>query len=646
MKLGVCYYPEHWPTTMWADDAARMADMGIKQVRIGEFAWSRIEPEPGVYDWAWLDQAIDTLHQRGLEIVLGTPTATPPKWLVDRDPEMLALDHHGHARQFGSRRHYCFSSQTYRAQCARIVTAMAQRYGNHPAISAWQTDNEYGCHDTVISYSKAARAGFKVWLADKYPNIDALNTAWGNVFWSMEYLSFDEIDPPFETVTEANPAHRQDWARYSSDQVVDFNEVQTKILRALSPGKDLLHNYMGMFTTFDHFKVGRDLDVAAWDSYPLGFLETAWWDQETKLRYMRQGHPDFTAFHHDLYRGVGKGRWQVIEQQPGPVNWGAWNPAPIDGMVRAWTWEAFAHGAETVSYFRWRQAPFAQEQLHAGLMRPDNIEAQGGLEARRVASELAAVSHAKTRQAPVALIFDYEAIWAVDIQPQGRDYRGLEILLAFYSAARRLGLDIDIVSPTDKLERYKIILCPLQVFWSQALTQSVKESGAVCIIGPRSGSKTDDFQIPPTLAPGNASALIDVKVSRVESLRPGHVQMAGPYKVTRWLEHIDGPLVAKASTDDGHGIWFQNALCDYIACWPDPELLNTILAERCHALGIETMDLPQGLRVRRRGDVTFVINYEKEPIQINTHIADDPSRTYLIGGTTLEGGGVAAWVTS
>ena len=144
MKLGVCYYPEHWPEEMWADDAARMADMGIKQVRIGEFAWSRIEPEPGVFNWAWLDRAIATLHHNGLEIVLGTPTATPPKWLVDGDRVMLAVDQHGRTRKFGSRRHYCFSSLTYRAQCARIVTAMVERYGKHPAIKAWQTDNEYG----------------------------------------------------------------------------------------------------------------------------------------------------------------------------------------------------------------------------------------------------------------------------------------------------------------------------------------------------------------------------------------------------------------------------------------------------------------------------------------------------------------------
>jgi beta-galactosidase len=643
MKLGVCYYPEHWPQDLWASDATRMADIGIKQVRIGEFAWSRIEPKPGVYDWTWLDKAIETLHAHGLEIVLGTPTATPPKWLVDSDPSMLAIDHHGRPRQFGSRRHYCFSSITYREQCARIVTALAQRYGNHPAIAAWQTDNEYGCHDTIISYSKAARVGFQRWLSAKNQDIDALNAAWGNVFWSMEYQGFDEIEPPVETVTEANPAHRQAWARYSSEQVVAFDKVQVDIIRAHSPGRDVLHNYMGMFTAFDHFKVGENLDVAAWDSYPLGFLEQAWWDNTTKQRFMRQGHPDFTAFHHDLYRGVGKGRWQVIEQQPGPVNWGAWNPAPLDGMVRAWTWEAFAHGAETVSYFRWRQAPFAQEQLHAGLMRPDNVEARAAIEARAVSAEIGSVGHAKTRQAPVALVFDYDAIWATEIQPQGRDYKPLEILIAFYSAARALGLDVDIVAPTAKLSGYKIILCPLQIFLSTTLRDEIAASGGMCVLGPRAGSRTEDFQIPPNLAPGNARAMIDVTVSRVESLRPGHVEKAGAYEVTRWLEHIDSALVPLAKTDSGHGVWYQNATCDYLACWPDAALLRAVLSARCTQLGLATLDLPAGLRVRRRGEVMFAINYENEPVALGDHISGAAQFDYLIGGPDLPAAGVAAW---
>lgn len=274
MRLGVCYYPEHWPEEQWAKDARRMVETGLSHVRIGEFAWSRIEPEPGRFDWAWLDRAIETLHDAGLGIILGTPTATPPKWLMDRMPDMLAVDREGKPRKFGSRRHYCFSHVGYRGEAARITRAVAKRYGRHPAIVAWQTDNEYGCHDTVQSFSDAARDGFRRWLEARYDGIDALNAAWGNVFWSMEYRAFDEIDLPNLTVTEANPAHWLAFRRFASDEVATFNRAQVDILRELSPERDVVHNFMGFFTEFDHHAVAADLDAVGWDSYPLGFLES------------------------------------------------------------------------------------------------------------------------------------------------------------------------------------------------------------------------------------------------------------------------------------------------------------------------------------------------------------------------------------
>lgn len=222
-RLGVCYYPEHWPETQWSDDAARMAAVGLTYVRIGEFAWSRIEPEPGQLDWDWLDRSITVLGQAGLKVVLGTPTATPPRWMVTKHPDMLAVDAEGRPRGFGSRRHYCFSHEGYKAECVRIVTLLAERYGNNPHVTAWQTDNEYGCHDTTVSYSAAALTAFRNWLARKYQSPQALNRAWGNVFWSMDYASFEDVGLPNLTVTEPNPAHVMDFRRFSSDQVVLFN---------------------------------------------------------------------------------------------------------------------------------------------------------------------------------------------------------------------------------------------------------------------------------------------------------------------------------------------------------------------------------------------------------------------------------------
>jgi beta-galactosidase len=641
MKLGVCYYPEHWPEDWWPDDARRMAEMGLSRVRIGEFAWSRIEPEPGRYDWGWLDHAVETLHRQGLGIIMGTPTATPPKWLVDRMPDMIALDREGRPRGFGSRRHYCFSHHGYIQECDRIVAALAERYGEHPAIVAWQTDNEYGCHDSAVSYSAAAAEAFRYWLAAKYAEVAALNRAWGNVFWSMEYRSFAEVDLPNLTVTEANPAHWLDFRRFSSDQVVRFNRRQVEILRAASPGRDIVHNYMGFFTQFDHHDVAADLDVAGWDSYPLGFLEQYWFSEGEKLRYARQGHPDIAAFHHDLYRGLNpNGRWWVMEQQPGPVNWARYNPAPLPGMVRLWTLEAMAHGAELVSYFRWRQAPFAQEQMHAGLLRPDCADDVAVAEVSQAAAEIAAL--APHRGEPVkqaALLFDYQSDWVTDIQPQGKGFRALRQVFEYYSALRQLGLNVDILPPGRNLDGYRLAVVPCMPIIRDGLAEQLAAFEGQVLIGPRSGSKTADFSIPPDLPPGPLQALLPLKVVRVESLRPSLTEKAGSAHVERWLEYVETLLDAEWATDSGRGICYRADHIRYLAACPDSILLGAIIDRMADEAGLEHSALSEGLRVRRMGKLTFAFNYENAPVTLPL----PAEAAMLVGSEDLAPAGVAVW---
>ncbi|WP_374127887.1 beta-galactosidase [Sphingomonas sp. 28-62-11] len=639
MRLGCCYYPEHWPEDIWAEDARRMVEMGLTRVRIGEFAWSRIEPQPWRYDWAWLDRAIETLHGAGLGIILGTPTATPPKWLVDKMPDMLAIDAQGRERCFGSRRHYCFSHPGYRGECSRIVAALAERYGDHPGIVAWQTDNEYGCHDTIVSYSNSAAQGFRRWLERRYPDVTALNIAWGNVFWSQEYRSFAEIDPPHLTVTEPNPAHVLDYRRFASDEVVSFNRAQVDIIRAGSPGRDVVHNYMGFFTEFDHHAVSRDLDVATWDSYPIGFLEQFWFSREEKLRYARQGHPDIAAFHHDLYRGCAKGRWWVMEQQPGPVNWAAHNPAPLPGMVRLWTLEAAAHGAELVSYFRWRQAPFGQEMHHAGLLRPDSVGDAGAHEARAAASDLTVIGGLGRPPKSVALLFSYEAAWLFEAQPQGRSFRYMELVFAMYSALRRLGLDVDILPVDAPLDGYKMVVAPSLPILEPDFVARLAALGMPVLFGPRSGSRTEDFQIPEGLPPGNLRAAIPVTIPRVESLREGLIERGDGFEIARWFEHVETALVPEERLLDGRGVVYASDMLRYLAAWPDAALLARVFRRMTKEAGLETIDLPDDLRLRRTARATFAFNYGLDTIDL----ADIAVGEVLIGERHLPPAGVVAW---
>lgn len=612
-RLGVCYYPEHWPEPQWAEDARRMAEAGLSLVRIGEFAWSRLEAEPGALDFGWLDRAIATLGAAGLRVVLGTPTATPPRWMLDRHPDMLAVDAQGRPRKFGSRRHYCFSHAGYLAECRRIVTLLAERYGRNPHVVAWQTDNEYGCHDTIYSYSKAAEAAFRDWLAQRYQSVDALNRAWGNVFWSMEYRSFDDIDLPNLTVTEANPSHVLDFKRFSSDQVVAFNRVQTDILRRHSSAP-IAHNYMGRIVEFDHYKVGADLDIASWDSYPLGFLSDRLEASPAhKAAFLRQGDPDFQAFHHDLYRAVGRGRWWIMEQQPGPVNWAPWNPAPLPGMVRLWTWEAFAHGAEAVCYFRWRQAPFAQEQNHAGLLRPDSVAAPGLLEAAEVAREMALVTDGDC-PADVALVFDYESAWAWSTQPQGADFDYFRLCFAWYRAARALGLNIDIIPPdTADLSRWKLVLAPGLFTLSPQLRAALARFDGLSLLGPRTNSRTPDFTIPVPLGPSLPG--LDARVIRVESLPPGaEIALSEGGRFLHWAEEVEGQAQTDLTRADGLPALLRADGLHYLTGWPDDATLRALLERLCAQARIATFDLPAGLRTRVCGNVRFWFNHSAAPL--------------------------------
>ncbi|MCB1498814.1 MAG: beta-galactosidase [Bauldia sp.] len=642
--LGVCYYPEHWPESWWADDARRMRDLGLRTVRIGEFAWSRIEPEPGRIEIDWLRRAVDTLGAAGLEVVLSTPTATPPKWLMDAHPEIAPVDEDGTVRGFGSRRHYTFSSSVFASEAARIAEVVARSLGRHPAVVGWQIDNEYGCHNTALSYGDTDLRAYREWLRRRYQSTEQMNEAWGNAFWSMELRHFNEAALPVRAVTETNPAARLDYWRFSSDQIVAFNRMQADIIRAHSPGRFVTHNFMGLFLDFDHFACGADLDLATWDSYPIGFTERFPFSEEERNAYAMTGHPDMAPFHHDLYRAVGRGRWWVMEQQAGPVNWAPWNPVPRPGQIRLFTWEAIAHGAERVMYFRWRQAPFGQEQMHSGLNLPDNSGlSPGGSEAAEVARELDAIGPLPAPTlAPVALVIDYEASWITRIQPQGATFNYGELAYRWYEAARRLGLDIDIVPPGHDLSAYRLVLAPSLPYVSEVALNAFKKTTAEIVFGPRSGSKTRHFSIPENLPPGPLAELIPFRVVEVASLRPGlteEVKGRISGQVRRWREHIACEKeFAEAAFADGMPAMIRSGRFSYLAGWAEIDLISAVLVAAAERARVATTSLPASLRLRRRGNLKFAFNYGSEPVELTF-----PPDAAVLGSSTVPPSGVTIW---
>ena len=651
MQLGVCYYPEQWPRSMWADDAKRMAELGITHVRIAEFAWSRMEPRAGEFVWEWLDEAIETLAAAGLKLVLGTPTASPPKWLIDAYPDVLPVRADGVRWNFGSRRHYDISSDIYRRECVRFVTAMAQRYGRNPAIVAWQTDNELGCHDTVPSYSAAALKRFQAWLQHRYESVSALNEAWGNVFWSMEYSSFDAIELPNLTPTDANPIHLLDFRRFMSDEVASFHREQIEVLRPHAPHADLLHNFMGFFTTFDHYRFAEDnaIDVAAWDSYPIARTESIALPEEQKARYARTAHPDVSAFDHDRYRAIGGGRFWVMEQQAGPVNWASWNPVPAKSMVRLWAYEAFAHGAELVSYFRWRQCPFAQEQMHSGLNLPNNELSPGGVEVQQAAREIAASKALSELGAPThaatAIVFDYETQWMFEIQRHGKTFDYQMLAFDYYEALRELGLDVDIVSSKADLSSYRLVVVPSLAVIDETLVSQIEKSSAQWVFGPRSGSKTTAFAIPSDLPPGALQRVLPMQVLEVETLRstltPALSFGDQQGHATHWREHVraNDDTRVDAQFDDTWPAVLSHGKVRYVAAWLSHGLHRAVLEHAAKEAGIATQLLAEGLRTRRRGNLTFAFNFGAQQVQAPAPV----NAMFVLGQRQLATGDVCAW---
>lgn len=613
--LGVCYYPEHWPSETWVADANRMAQLGLTYVRIGEFAWSRMEPFEGQYDWAWLDEAIETLGDAGLKVVLCTPTPTPPRWLSAKEPGILRHDEHGIPMKHGTRRHVSVASAVYRPYSQRITKALAARYGNNPHVAGWQTDNEFGCHHSTLSYGPEDRAAFSRWLEARYNTVAALNEAWGTVFWSQEYSAFSDVELPNQMQAQLNPAHWLAFRRFFSDMTAEFNREQCDIIRTHSPDRWITHNFMVNETSFDHWKLGSDLDLASWDSYPLGFLEffgTGFGvaDESVIERYMRIGHPDIVAFQHDLYRGVGRGRFWVMEQQPGPVNWSTYNPAPIDGAVRFWSLEAFAHGAETVSYFRWRQAPWSQEQYHTGLNRWDGTEDRAFTEAAQVHADLKEMPSVTAENIDwdrtAALVFDYNAVWQLEAAEQGADQALNLRAFTWYHALRRAGLNVEIV-PNAAATKARLVINPFTAHFEHSAFES-----QIVLNASRSGTRSEEASMDNT---GIA------RVLRAESVRSTHrigVDIGGVEVQSKsWVEHLEADdsleVLARfrpSQLQSGlQAAWVARGSEHYLAFDPDERAIAGILTELSQRAGLVLTPMSDDIRVRWTSDHVFVLNF-------------------------------------
>ncbi|KAI5251013.1 hypothetical protein E4T42_04629 [Aureobasidium subglaciale] len=685
LHLAVDYYPSQWPEYMWEADMAAMRDANISYIRVSEFDWEVLEPTEGVYNFTLLDTTLELFGKYGLKAIVGTPTAAPPNWLTEKY-DVNFVDRTNQTLIFGSRRHYSFSSFDYRKLSQGITQKLAERYGNHSNIVAWQLDNEFGCHDTVRSYDHDAIIRFRTWLKEKYGCVEKMNEAQGRVFWSSQYVSFDTVQPPFLNVYMPNQAQLLDWYTFSSDMVIDFAKEQTAIIRQHAPSHAVTTNFMVSYTDFDHYKFNREvgLDFATFDNYPLAGVSEG-------NEYLRTGLPDLQAMQHAIYRGIAgaaygenNGPFGVMEMQPGVLNWNTYRVSPLEGMVRLWTLETFASKGNLVNYFRWRQVPYAQEQTLSGLFVSDNTPDEGFGETQVVALEdlpaLRESMSTEETQASVALVFDYTSVWAWNIEPYSGSYSpkdaGFEnigltylgVVASFYTSLRRLGLNIEVVSPEQDLSRYKMVVVPSLPIIPAAFNEALSSYNGTVIFGPHTGSRTPNFAYPPGLNPsaGTIRDKLPMKVTRVETppsyANSGVSYAEKTYNISAWEETVicarDNEISTITITSTSAHKKGKPAACaknnfHYLAFNPPVELLVSYIGDMAKAVGVKDVfgrvvgkenDLGDNLRVLERGGLVWAFNYGAEDIK-----APEVNGTVVLGGgeggngTEIGGAGVRVW---
>lgn len=655
MKVGVDYYPEHWDVSLWERDARQMQEAGITIVRLAEFAWSRLEPTEGKFDFEWLDQAIAVLARNGIEVVIGTPTATPPVWLTHNYPDVLPVDNKGNAVFAGVRLHRCYNSPSLRKFGERIVEQITQRYASHPAVIGWQTDNELAANDC---HCENCTRSFRGWLQRKYGSLETLNREWGTVVWSGEYSDWNQVTTPLGGSPYLNPSFLLDFRRFSSDAVADFNCFQAASIRKNSPGKFVTHNLWGYPVTADYYDMFDSMDFASVDYYPATDLLD---DSKSKMY-----HGALTL---DLTRGVKRRNFWVMEQLSGtPGCWYPMSRTPFPGMIRAYAWQSVSRGADAIVQFRWRSARIGAEQFWHGLL---DHHGQPGrrfeefLQFSREVKKLTPLLEGTTLEHDVAMLFSHEQLNAFQIQPQADGFDYLGNVKRLHSALLRMGVGADVINWREDFQGYKFVIAPMLYLIDEEMAGKLKlyvENGGTLVLTTRSGVKNMNNVCLPDRLPNLLTELAGVYVDEYDpvgkdtqtlSLESGECLSSGQWcdiltpvtaetMATYSSEYFAGEA---AVTRNAHG----KGVVYYIGTVLDEKASQVLMRRIASDAGIDCgLELPDGVEVAIRSSeekrLIFVLNLSKESKEVSIPVRNCVSalsdRSFPGGNVKLAPGGV------
>lgn len=665
MTIGAYYYPEHWPPSQWERDLRRMAELGFEFTHFGEFAWGRLEPRDGAFDFAWLDRAVDLAARAGLKVILCTPTPCPPAWLGEKHPEIYLVRGDGRRMEHGTRANGSLANDVFVRYTRRIVAELGRRYGRDPRVWGWQLDNEpYGPPD----YSPAARLAFQAWLERRYGTVEAMNEAWGGAFWSTAYDSFAQVLIPNETLfgeDSLSPHAVLDFRRFTADTQAAFLHLQRDVLREhVRPEQWITTNYMNVTESADPRRTGR-LDFISFTMYPVRGVKNP-----GELGF-RLGDPHRLAMAADYFRSF-KGVTGVMELQPGQVNWARVNPQPAPGAVRMWLWHAFGGGLSFACTYRFRQPLFGSELYHAGIVGPDGVTvSRGGLEFARVIAEMrglrelydpAARMPERLAARRTAFLWSHDVLWDLETHRQTALWDTWGHRNRLMAAVKAAGAPLDYVGEGDDFAAYPFLVAPAYQLVDEALVAKwtrYVEGGGHLVLTCRTGQKVKSGQLPEAPWAGLVAPLVGAGVELFDNLLDGDrglVRMKGAggkgYAWNSWADVLAPAPGAGVETLAVYADQFYagqpavvtrrlgRGTVTYIgADSVDGALERDVLRLVYGRAGAAPESHPPGVYVEWRDGFYVAVNYSSRPYAVPVAAGS----RILVGANPLPPAGVLVW---
>ncbi len=660
LKVGVFYYPEHWPRHQWARDFRTMAKLGFEFTHFAEFAWTFLEPEEGRFEFDWLEEAVDLAAKAGLKVVLCTPTPCPPAWMGEKYPEIYLVGADGRRRTHGVRANASLSNAKYLALVDRVVTALARRFGQDPRILGWQVDNEpQGTQD----FSPSAREAFQGWLRKRYGTVEALNEAWGGAFWSLNYDRFEQVVIPTtssEDEDKTSPHALLDFQRFTADTQAAFLDRQARILKAhIRPDQWVTSNYTNVTTGADPRRT-QNLDFPCFTFYPVAGSNLL------GGQTFRNGNPYRMAEACDYYRPIA-GVTGVMELQPGQVNWAPINPQPAPGAVAMWIWHAFGGGSSFVSTYRFRHPRFGSELYHEGIVGTDGVTlTRGGQEFVQVMESLRKLRPLARPGAPLpaalaarrtGFLWSHEVMWDLDGHRQTTQWNTWRHRNMATAAVKSTGAPMDFLSPTDDFARHPFLIAPAHQLVDAALVAKWKryaEQGGHLILTCRTGQKDLRGQLPEAPWAKSIAELIGARVEGFDTLPEGVTgtvrcgNQSYPWSIWGdWLRPDPGTEVLATYGDQfyaGTAAATRRTLgkgsVTYLGvASTEGRLERHLVREVYQRAGVSVEDLPRGVYLEWRDGFRVAVNYADKPFSVPL----GPGAKVHVGTTPLQPAQALVW---